>query len=268
MPSKAFKVDTVHEQVIKHLEELKLQGMASQYRSQVLDPKFNEMSFGDRMLCMLEEQIAGRNARRRERLKKASGVVSTASFDDLIRDGREAHLGTLKEISGGFWMTWDVPINLMISGATGTGKTWILEAMSNKASEMGLSSLLVMWPSFLDQMRAARRENRIESWLLTMQKKRLLSIDDFGMAPMEETELSDFFRLVTMRDGVHSTAIASQKGFETWHEYLGGGHIADAVIDRLINRSYKLDLKGESLRKEKSPTAKRGKPKAKVAEDA
>ena len=134
MPSKAFKVDAVHEQVIKHLEALKLQGMASQYRSQVLDPKFNEMSFGDRMLCMLEEQIAGRNARRRERLKKASGVVSTASFDDLIRDGREAHLGTLKEISGGFWMTWDVPINLMISGATGTGKTWILEAMSNKAS--------------------------------------------------------------------------------------------------------------------------------------
>ena len=59
-----------------------------------------------------------------------------------------------------------------------------------------------------------------------------------------------------------------QRSFETWHEYLGGGHIADAVIDRLINRSYKLDLKGDSLRKEKSSTAKRRKPKAKVAEDA
>lgn len=147
--------------------------------------------------------------------------------------------------------------NLLISGPTGTGKTYLACAFANQACRMNFSARYVRLPKLFQSIDIAKADGSYTKLLAHIAKTPLLILDDWGLAPMNDANRRDFLEIIDDRYKLSSTLITSQLPVSLWHESIGDATLGDAILDRLIHNAHRIELNGESMRKNK-PNKKLG----------
>ncbi len=238
----------LNQQTLEKLRSLRLFGMAEAFEQQLAQPQSQEVAFEERLGLMVDQEILYRENRRLTRLLKAAKLRVHACCEDIdYRHPRgidRAHMSSLNSCQ---WIQRQH--NLCITGPTGTGKTWLACALGNQACRQGWSVRYVRLPRLFESLRIAHGDGSYPRLMNQIVKTDLLILDDWGIQKMAAAQRNDMMEIIEDRHGLKSTLIASQLPVEHWHEYIGEATLADAILDRLLHNSYRLPLKGESMRK-------------------
>jgi len=242
------------QQTITRLRALKLDGMARAFEEHLSQPAAQTLSFEERVGMLVDRETAWRDTRRLERLlKQARLKYPAACMEDIdTRAVRGLDARVLTNLAGCDWVRSGQSI--IITGATGLGKTWIACALGNATCRQGFSVFYARFGRLLEELRIAHGDGSFGRRLAQLAKTDVLLIDDFALAPIGAAERSDLLEVLDDRTPGRSTIITSQLPVEHWHEYFNDPTLADAILDRVIHHSHRICLKGESLRKK--PAAK------------
>ena len=234
---------------LTQLKALRLDGMARALEEQLALPSAATLSFEERIAFIIDREIAFRDSKRLTRLlKQAKLRVGSACLEDVdYRPGRGIEKKLVASLASGDWIRHHH--NCLLTGPTGSGKTWLACAFGNAACRQGFSALYVRLPRLFEELRIAHGDGSFTRRLAALAKTDLLLIDDWGLAPPTAAERSDLLEVLDDRVGTRSTVITSQLPIEHWHEYLGEPTLADAILDRILHSSHRLALAGESMRK-------------------
>jgi DNA replication protein DnaC len=234
----------LNEHTLDQLRSLRLDGMLRAIEDQAASSAAAELSFDDRLTLLVQREIAWRDDRRVARLLKAAKLkVSAACIEDINwRASRSLDRGLIATLAGGDWLR--NARNLLISGATGSGKTWLSCALAHQAARCGFSVLYVRAARLFDELQVSHGDGSFSRRLVQMAKLDLLVIDDFAISPIGPAERNDLLELLDDRVGTRSTLITSQLPVKAWHTYLGDPTLADAILDRVVHSSHKIELKG------------------------
>lgn len=231
------------------LYAMRLPVMAMAWEQQEKDPKLRELDFGERFGLLVEAEYRARDNRRLMRLlKQAELRIPDACMEDL-QSGPERGLpvSTVRQLATGVWI--GEHLNVLVSGATGVGKSNLACALGQMACRQGLAVLYRRVPRLFEELRVARAEGSYARKLLKMAKTDLLILDDLGLGHLDETQRHDLLEVLEDRYGKRSTVVTSQLPIRNWHDWIGDPTLADAILDRLVHNAYKVQLKGPSRRK-------------------
>ena len=197
--------------------------------------------------------MAWRDDRRVARLLKAARLkVSTACVEDINwRASRGLDKSLVTALAGGHWLRHGQ--SLLITGATGCGKTWLACALAHQAARSGFSVLYTRAARLFDELQVAHGDGSFAKRLAQLAKLDLLVVDDFAISPIGAAERNDLLEVLDDRVGTRSTLITSQLPVRAWHTYLDDPTLADAILDRVVHSSHKIELKGRSLRDQSKP---------------
>ena len=237
---------------LERLRELKFHGMAKSFEEQLRSSDYAELGFEERLGLMIDREKTERENRRfKTRLARAK-IRQQACLEDLdTSPSRGFDKSLLKSLSTCQWMRDH--LNLLIDGPTGSGKSFLASAFAHKACREGFRVLYFRAPRLFEDLALAHGDGRYPKLMNAMAKTHLIVIDDWGLSKMTDPQQCDFLEILEDRDGIHSTLMASQTPPGHWHELMDNPTVADAILDRLIHNAYKINLKGESMRKKKSP---------------
>lgn len=243
------------EEVCASLNNLKLSALADAVRRQEADPVYETMTFVERVGCAVDEELNARLHRRQFRLFKDAGIsMGIFKLQSIIYNrSRNLKKETFEMLATCRWMTQDTPLSVLITGPSGTGKTYLAKTLGTQACMKSLTVAYYRLPVLLEELEDATLRHNSATFRRRLANKRLLIIDDFGMGQFTEQTRTDLLSLIDERVGSASTIIAGQLPFEKWHDFIGNPYTADALMDRLINSSYKIQLKGRSLRELSRP---------------
>ena len=238
----------LNEHTLDQLRTLRLDGMVHAIEEQATSTAAAALGFDERLSMLVQREVAWRDARRVERLLKAAKLkVSMACVEDInYRSSRSLDRSLVATLAGGDWIR--NAQNLLITGATGCGKTWLACALAHQAARSGFSVLYARAGRLFDELQVAHGDGSFARRLIQLAKLDLLVLDDFAISPMGGPERSDLLEVLDDRVGTRSTLITSQLPVKAWHTYLDDPTLADAILDRVVHSSHKIDLKGSSLR--------------------
>jgi DNA replication protein DnaC len=244
-------VNPSHERLIA----LGLTGMAKAFDDQLRQADADALTFEQRLGLMIDREVTERENRRLVTRLKFASLRQNAIVEDIdLRTPRGIDRALLAKLVDGDWI--DRKHNLLITGATGTGKSWIACAIGHKACRDNRSVLYHRLPRLLEALALARGDGRYARLLKTLSRVELLILDDWGLAPLTGEQRRDLLEVIDDRHQRGSTIITSQLPIDQWHQVIGDPTIADAVLDRLIHNAHRLALKGESMRKITAQRAK------------
>jgi DNA replication protein DnaC len=238
----------LNEHTLDQLRSLRLDGMARAIEEQATSTTAAALSFDERLTMLVQREVDWRDDKRVTRLLKAARLkVSAACIEDINwRASRSLDRALVTTLAGGDWLRH--ARNLLITGATGCGKTWLACALAHQAARSGFSVLYVRAARLFDELQVAHGDGSFARRLTQLAKLDLLVIDDFAISPIGPVERSDLLELLDDRVGTRSTIITSQLPVKAWHTYLNDPTLADAILDRIVHSSHRIDLKGKSLR--------------------
>ncbi len=233
---------------IDKLHELRLFGMAKALEEQDGSPKCERLDFLDRLALLVDRESAERDSNRlRLRLKQAK-LRLTATVEDVdFRHPRGLDKSLVLALAGCRWIREHH--NVIITGPTGVGKSYLACALAHKACREGFRVLYLRAPRLFDDLALAKADGRYRRVLAAYARLDLLVIDDWGLASLTEEQRRDVLEILEDRHDLRSTLIASQLPIEKWHKVIGDPTLGDAILDRLVHNAHKLTLKGDSLRK-------------------
>ncbi len=233
------------------LHALRLTGMRQALDEQMHMPDIEELGFEERLGLLVDREYTERETRRlRTRLSRAK-LRHNASPEDIdYRTPRRLDKALMTKLATCGWLREN--LNCLITGPTGIGKSWLACALGHKACREGFSVRHLRLPRFFRELAIAKGDGRYHKLLSEFAKIDLLMFDDLCMAPLTDEQQRDLLEILDDRFNVRSTLVTSQLPTEHWHQHLGDPTLADAILDRLVHNAYKLDLKGESMRKRKS----------------
>jgi len=238
----------LNEQTFDKLYAMKLIGMAEGFKEQLEQASFRDLSFEERFAMLADRQWIWKENKRLKRLLQEAKLKLQASLEDIdYRTPRGIEKALILSLASCQWIRSHH--NLLISGPTGVGKTFLACAFAQKACREGLRTLYLRSPQFVDQIALARADGTYGTLIKRLAKTHLLVIDDLGLAPLTDTERRDLLEVIEDRTGSSSTLITSQLPIENWHDHIGDPTIADAILDRLIHNGHRIQLKGGSMRK-------------------
>jgi DNA replication protein DnaC len=236
---------------LEKLSAMKLHGMANAFKEQFESEASVALSFEERIGLMVDrEQTERENRSLQLRLRIAKLRRNTCLEDIDYRAARGLEKSLVKSLARCDWIREH--LNVLITGPTGVGKSFIAEALCHKACCEGFKALFFRAPRLFEELSIARADGRYARLMNQMARTDLIAIDDFGLLKLKESEQRDFLEILEDRHGRHSTIVTSQTPSEHWHELMANPTLADAILDRIIHNAYKINLKGESMRKKKS----------------
>lgn len=238
--------------LLDKLRQLRCQGMLEAFQEQLQHPDMQALSFEDRICLMIDREWWFReNNRIKKRLKNAH-LKQTASMEDIDYDpSRGLSKPVMQTLSSCQWIRDHH--NLLLMGPTGTGKSFIASALGHKACLEGFTVLYVRCPRLFQELGVAKGDGRYLKLIEKISKSQVLILDDWGVNPMEDGNRRDLLEILDDRHQRTSTIVTSQLPLKHWHDLIGDPTLADAILDRLIHNAHKVELKGESMRKKKSP---------------
>ena len=238
------------EPTMEKLSALRLIAMATAWEEQQKDTKMSKLPFDERFGMLVEAEFTHReNARMGRALKNAKLRINQACIEDIdCKTNRGLDRTQIRQLGSCRWI--EEHQNVAISGATGTGKTYIACALAQAACRRGHRALYRRAPRLLDELRLAGASGDYVRELKKLARFHVLIIDDWAIAPLKDQEPQDVLEVLEDRYGVQSTIIASQLPPDKWHGYIGEPTIADAICDRILHNAHRLLLKGPSRRKQ------------------
>lgn len=236
------------ETTIEILNCLKLYGMARALPARLADARQSDLNHADFVGLLVQDEKTDRDNRRLRRLLKKARLKQEAAMENLdYRHPRGLHKQVMLELADPAWV--EAGRNVILTGPTGVGKSYIACAIGNMAARAGQTVLYIRASRLFESLACARADG---SHLRLMQKyarNKLLIVDDFLITPLAEAARVDFLELIEDRCGSGATVITSQCPTKEWHPNIGDPTIADAICDRLLHHAYKVELRGESMRK-------------------
>ena len=235
---------------LEKLQTLRLTGMLKALQEQQYTREIESLGFEERLGLLLDREMTERQSKRLQtRLKKAKLRHHAAVEDIDYRHPRGLDRSLVLKLSDCQWIKEHQ--NLIITGPTGIGKTWLACAFAHKACREGFSALYTRLPRLLQDLAIARGDGRYPRLMKELAKTNLLILDDWGLSPIKGDHLRDLLEILEDRNGRHSTLVTSQLPVDKWFDYLGDPTLADAILDRLIHNAHRIPLRGDSMRKNK-----------------
>jgi DNA replication protein DnaC len=236
---------------INKLHELRLNGMADALAEQQGFADIEALGFEERLGLLVEREASVRESRQTTaRLRRAKLKFADAVPEDIdYRSARGLDRGLVSQLLTGTWIR--ERNNAVIVGATGLGKTWLACALANQACRLGYSALYVRVPKLNEELAIAHGSGRYARLLAQWARTDVLLMDDLAMAPMTDSTRRDLLEILDDRHGHRSTLVTSQIPIDNWHAALGDPTLADAILDRLVHNTYRINLSGDSMRKRK-----------------
>lgn len=238
-------------QVTSKLQTLRLSGMLQALEEQNSMPNINQLSFDERFGLIIDrEDIERRNKSFNNRLKKGK-LKENANIEELdFNPKRSISKTTILKFISCDWIKGHQ--NIIVTGSTGAGKTYMSCALAQAACRQGYTIMYLRIPRFLRTLEVARADGSYDKLLKDLQKTDLILFDDFGQAKLQTEEARDLLEIMDDRHATRSCIITSQLDSTKWYDLIPDPTIADALLDRIIHRSHKIDIKGPSMRKERS----------------
>lgn len=240
------------EQTMEQLRELKLYGVIAALEQQINTIESHQLSFEERFSLLIDREIMDRGNRRITDLLRRARLRHLACIEDIDYQ----HPRGLEKSKMAVLISCDFirhHQNLLITGPTGCGKSWLACAIGQQACRQRLTVRYIRMAKLLEELRISHADGTYIKLLNHLAKFELLILDDFGLDPLNRQDQLDLLELIEDRYQLKSTLITSQLPIKHWHDYIGEPTIADAVMDRLISQSHQLELKltGDSMRKDK-----------------
>ena len=238
----------LNEQTIEKLYAMKLNGMADAFKEQLHMPDMNELSFEERFALLVDRQWTWKEDRRMKRLLSNAKLKINGCVEDIdYKTPRGLQKSLILKLADCEWIR--NAQNIIITGPTGVGKTYLACALANRACRMGYSAFYIRIPSLFQELAIARGDGSYPKIMKKLAKVKTLVLDDLGLAPMNAQERRDLLEVIEDRHGVASRLIATQIPVQMWHDNIRDPTIADAILDRIVHNAHKINLKGESMRK-------------------
>lgn len=239
------------EMTLGKLNQLKLHGMAEALTEQTQATMYTSLSFEERLGLLVDREVTVRDNRRLTNLLRGARLrYSNACVEEIdFRTPRGLSKEVILSLLHNGWVKGKQ--NVIITGPTGSGKTYIACALANSACRSGHSAYYVRLPRLLQELHIARADGSYGKLLTRLAKYAILVIDDWGLAKLGDKERRDILEVLEDRHGISSTIVASQIPTEKWHDTIGDPTIADAVLDRLVHNAHMItmSMKADSMRK-------------------
>jgi DNA replication protein DnaC len=233
--------------IIEKLTTLRLTAMARTLEEQMKMPDAGTLSFEERLGLMVDREMTERESRSLQRRLRKAHLRERACMEDIdYRSSRGLNRSLMKSLASCAWLASHE--NVLITGPTGVGKTWIACALGHRACMEGYSVLYRRMPALLRELLAAKNDGSYGKLIAGAAKTDLVVLDDWGLERLNHEQSLDLLEILEDRYGVRSTLVAAQIPADKWHETVSDPTLADAIMDRLIHNAHRIELKGGSLR--------------------
>lgn len=239
----------LNQPTLDRLCAMRMRGMAEALQQQMQEPDIHQLSFEERLGLLIDRQWDWRQNRALERRLRSARLQGPACVEDIdYRTPRGLDRAVMRSLTQqSAWV--EAHQNLFLVGSTGIGKTWLARAIAQKACRDGYSALFLKTAELFRDLASSRADGSHSKHLYQLGRVDVLIVDDFCMSPMIETERRDFLEICDARYQAHSTLLTSQLPVESWHAQIGDPTIADSILDRLVHNAHRINLEGESMRR-------------------
>ena len=237
------------QQTLNQLHVMRLNGMADAFRRQQEQTDLGGLSFAERFALLVDAQWTYKENRSLQRRLRVSRLKNTAAVEDIDYQtprglDRALVRGLILESA---WVRQHH--NVLLTGPTGIGKSWLGCALAHKACRDGYSAYYARATQLFRELALAHADGSFGRLLRRLAQTDVLVVDDFAMAPLSESERRDFLEICDDRSQTRSTVLTSQLPVSGWHAHIGDPTVADSILDRLVHNAHRIELKGESMRR-------------------
>ncbi|MCU0370692.1 MAG: IS21-like element helper ATPase IstB [Bacteroidales bacterium] len=240
----------MNEQILQKMKQMKFYGMASAFRTSFENQRLSALTADEMVALLVDAEWDDRNNRRIERHIQRAKFRYRANVE-------QTHFDIDRNLDKNLFMRLtectyiDRGENILITGSTGIGKSYIASALGNQACTLGYKVLYINSSKLFSRLKMAKADGSYLKEIARIEKLDLIILDDFGLLPLDAYSRASLMEIIEDRHGKRSTIIASQLPVQQWYDVIGEATIADAILDRLVHDAHRLELLGESLRKRK-----------------
>ena len=240
--------------LMEKLLAMRWQGIIEGLKTQEQDRAIHELSFLERLSLLVDQQWNWRENQALERRLKAAKLKGPACVEDIdYRATRGLDKSVVRALAkDSVWVRNHE--NIFVIGPCGVGKSFLASALAQKACRDGYSALYLRASALLRELALARADGSLRHFLARLARLDVLVIDDWAMAPLNESERREVWEICEDRYQTRSTLLTSQLPVSRWHEQIGDPTIADGILDRLVHNAHRIEMRGDSMRKQRNPT--------------
>lgn len=237
---------------LEKLSDMRLPGLRHAVEEQLANPQYAELSFEERFTLLIDQEWTRRQDTRQKRRLKQASFRQRATIEDLdFSPDRGLNRSRMLQLATGDWIPQQ--LNVIVTGATGVGKTYVACALGRAACKAGYSVRYERLNHLLHRLTVAHADESWSQLVKALGRVQLLVLDDWLRDPLKPSQARDLAEILDERYGRGSTLVASQIPVTEWHAKIGDQDLADPVMDRIVHNAYRIEMKGESQRKTRSP---------------